>query len=83
MRFNGNFADMNKSTLQDAVALALKFSKAGSRGKVTVTRCGNIYKPCGTVAGLVGISGEMKSIRVELKHEKERLKRLETQIGSP
>lgn len=68
-----------KETLKDAAVLAAKNSKAppSNAMQVTYTRCRNVSKPAGAKPGLVYLKGEVATIRVNLKVEKDRLSRLE------
>jgi len=70
--------DLPKDTVLDAAALAAKYSKAsGSRVKVSLTRCRNISKPPGAKPGLVNLSGDVRTVKVDMRTEASRLERLE------
>lgn len=73
-----------KESLKDAAVLAAKNSKAAASNAMAVsyTRCRNVSKPPGAKAGLVHLRGEVGTVRVNLKAEKERLSRLEGQLES-
>lgn len=67
--------------VQDAAALAARQSKCnGSVVKVSMTRCRDIKKPFGAKAGLVQLTGNVKTISVNMKEAKKRLERLETTV---
>lgn len=68
-----------KETLKDAAVLAAKNSKAppSNAMQVTYTRCRNVSKPPGAKPGLVYLKGDVATMRVNLKVEKDRLSRLE------
>ena len=71
--------DVPRETLMDAAMLSVKNSKAsqGGKAKVSLVRCRQVSKPRGAKAGLVHLSGDVKSITVNVKNELERLLRLE------
>ena len=71
--------DVPHETLMDAAMLSVKNSKAsqGGKAKVSLVRCRQVSKPRGAKAGLVHLSGDVKSITVNVKNEMERLLRLE------
>ncbi len=69
-----------RQTVLDAAYLAAVNSKsavaAGGRTVVSLTRCRNVKKPKGAVAGLVQLSGDIMSVSVTLKKETDRRDRL-------
>eukprot|EP01034_Spumella_vulgaris_P021945 gene21945-28025_t len=70
-----------RQTVLDAAYLAAVNSKAhttggGNRSGVNLTRCRNISKPRGAVAGLVHLSGECSTVSITPKKETERKERL-------
>lgn len=71
--------DVPKETLADAAALAAKNSKARQRGKapVTLCRCRQVSKPRGAKAGLVQLSGDVRTVKSDVSAEGARLERLE------
>mmetsp|Transcript_22668 Transcript_22668/g.36482 ORF Transcript_22668/g.36482 Transcript_22668/m.36482 type:complete len:241 (-) Transcript_22668:110-832(-) len=71
--------EVPRETLLDAAALAVVNSKAAQSGKssVSLVRCRQVSKPMGSKAGLVQLSGGVKSVTVSVKNEIERLKRLD------
>ena len=71
--------DVPRETLADAAVLSVKNSKAPQSGKssVSLVRCRQVSKPKGAKAGLVHLSGDVRSISVNVKNETERLLRLE------
>jgi predicted ribosome quality control (RQC) complex YloA/Tae2 family protein len=81
IRSDVEFHELDKGTLQDAAVLALKYSKGGNKNKVTLTRCRNIVKPRGAAVGAVMIVGDTKTLKVDLNAEKDRLLRLDAQVG--
>jgi hypothetical protein len=79
IRYSGNdLATEYKQTVIDAALLAAVNSKAksGGRVQVTLTRCRNVSKPGGVAAGMVQLSGEIKTVTVNIHGEKGRLERL-------
>lgn len=65
----------------DAAALAATQSKcAGSTIKVSLTRCRDIKKPPGAKAGLVLLTGKVRTVSVNMKEAEGRLNRLETTV---
>ena len=62
----------------DAAVLAANYSKAALSGKVAVSLCKarQVSKPMGAKPGLVQLSGDVKTVRVDWKIEKRRLDRL-------
>ena len=73
--------DLPEEVIQDAAALAARQSKCtGSVIKVSLTRCRDIRKPPGAKAGLVMLTGSVKTISVNMKQAQERLKRLEETV---
>ena len=76
IRFTG--PDLPRETLADAAALTVTNSKAAQSGKtgVTLVRCRQVSKPKGAKAGLVQLSGDIRSLTVNVKNETERLTRL-------
>jgi len=71
--------DVPMETLTDAATLAAKYSKGPQKGKVgvNVVRCRQVSKPPGAKPGLVRLSGEVSTLKVNVKTESERLSRLE------
>jgi len=71
-----------EDVVQDAAALAARHSKA--RGspivKVTMTRCRDIRKPPGAKAGLVQLTGRVRTITVDMKQSQQRLERLDATV---
>jgi hypothetical protein len=62
----------------DAAALAARQSKCqGSVIKVSLTRCRDIKKPPGAKAGLVMLTGNVRTVSVNMKEAEKRLKRLD------
>jgi len=68
-----------EETLKDAAVLAAVNSKGPQSGKsiVSYTRCRNVIKPMGAKPGLVRLTADVNTIKVDMKEEKERLDRLE------
>lgn len=71
--------DVPRETLVDAAVLSVKNSKApyGGKSSASLVRCRQVSKPKGAKAGLVQLSGDVKSITINLNNETERLLRLE------
>ena len=71
--------DKFNETLLDAAVLAVVNSKGSQSGRVpvTFTRCRFVTKPGGAKAGLVYLSGEVSTIKVDVRAEAARLERLE------
>ena len=67
------------SALLDAALLAAKFSKASQVGrvKVSVVRCRQVSKPKGAKAGLVRLSGDVRTMEVRVDENLNRLDALE------
>ena len=66
-------------TLLDAALLAVINSKGSQSGRVpvTYTRCRYVTKPGGAKPGLVYLTGEVSTIKVDVRAESVRLERLE------
>ena len=67
-------------TITDAALLAAIYSKEGKKGAslpVSFTRCRDVSKPKGFVAGMVRLTGKVGCITIDTKFEKKRLERLE------
>lgn len=76
--------EVPRATVLDAAVLAAKYSKAQSkRVSVSLTRCRNITKPPGAKPGLVQLSGDVKTIKVDMQAEASRLERLEQSLAGP
>lgn len=72
---------LDTEIVQDAAALAARQSKcAGNNIKVSLTRARDIKKPPGAKAGLVQLTGSVKTISVDMKKAEERLKRLDKTV---
>jgi predicted ribosome quality control (RQC) complex YloA/Tae2 family protein len=69
----------SEQTFTDAALLAIKFSKANQRGraKVSLVKCRQVSKPKGAKAGLVRLSGDVRSIEVRVDESALRLENLE------
>lgn len=67
-----------RETIKDAALLAALNSKANGSGRVavTLTRCRNVSKPRGTKPGLVYLSGDVITVNIDMKVERQRLDRL-------
>ena len=68
-----------EDTLLDAALLAAQYSKGKKAGRVPVslTRCRNVFKPKGFVAGMVRLTGTVGTVSVDVNRDKKRLERLE------
>lgn len=70
--------NLDNEVVMDAASLAARQSKcAGSTIKVSLTRCRNVSKPPGAKAGLVHLSGDVRTISVNMKEAGRRLSRLD------
>jgi len=70
-----------EEVIQDAAALAARQSKcSGNNIKVSLTRCRNVKKPPGAKPGLVMISGDVRTIAVNMKEAANRLTRLDQTV---
>lgn len=71
-------ASLNEEVVQDAAALAARQSKCGgSVIKVSLTRCRDVKKPSGAKAGLVQLTGNVRTVSVNMKEAEVRLARLD------
>ena len=71
-------ANPDSNVLQDAAALAARQSKCGGAViKVSLCRCRDVSKPRGAKAGLVQLSGQVRTLSVNMKEAEKRLKRLD------
>lgn len=71
--------DLNEEVIQDAAALAARQSKCnGSIIKVSLTRCRDVKKPPGAKAGLVMLTGNVRTVTVTMSKAALRLERLDT-----
>ena len=65
----------------DAAALAARQSKCtGNIIKVSLTRCRDVKKPPGAKAGLVQLTGSVKTITVDMKKSQSRFDRLDKTV---
>lgn len=72
---------LDEDVVMDAAALAARQSKcAGSHIKVSMTRCRDIIKPSGAKAGLVQLTGKVRTIAVNMKEAQARLDRLDATV---
>lgn len=70
--------NLNEDVIMDAAALAARQSKcSGNVIKVSLTRCRHVSKPRGAKAGLVQLSGPIRTIAVDMKKAEDRLTRLD------
>ncbi len=76
IRYTGE--DVPKETIIDAAVLAAANSKANQVGKapVSLVRCRQVSKPRGAKPGLVQLSGDIRTVTVNVKDEAARLERL-------
>jgi predicted ribosome quality control (RQC) complex YloA/Tae2 family protein len=74
----GGGKELPREVELDAATLAANYSKAALNGNVPVSLCRarQVSKPAGAKAGLVQLSGDVKTIKVNWKIEKRRLERL-------
>ena len=70
-------AELPRDVELDAAVLAAKYSKAalGGNVKVNLCRARQVSKPSGAKAGLVQLSGDVKTLRLNWGIEKRRLAR--------
>ncbi len=70
--------NLSGEVVQDAAALAARQSKCGgSVIKVSLTRCRDVKKPPGAKAGLVQLTGNVRTVSVNMKEAEVRLQRLD------
>jgi predicted ribosome quality control (RQC) complex YloA/Tae2 family protein len=76
IRYTGE--DLPKETMIDAAVLAAANSKANQVGRapVSLVRCRQVSKPKGAKPGLVQLSGDVRTVVVNVKDEASRLERL-------
>ncbi|CAB9502462.1 Domain of unknown function (DUF814) [Seminavis robusta] len=73
--------NMDEEVVQDAAALAARQSKcSGNTIKVSMTRCRDVQKPRGAKAGLVQLTGRVRTITVNMKEAQKRLERLDSTV---
>lgn len=73
--------NLAEDVVQDAAALAARQSKCGgSVIKVSLTRCRDVKKPPGAKAGLVQLTGKIRTISVNMKEAELRLTRLDNTV---
>ena len=72
---------LDKEVEMDAAALAARQSKCtGNVIKVSLTRARDIKKPPGAKAGLVQLTGKVKTVSVNMKEAQDRLDRLDKTV---
>ena len=77
----GGQENLSDEVIQDAAALAARQSKCtGSVIQVSLTRCRDITKPPGAKAGLVMLTGKVRTVSVNMKEAEPRLQRLEETV---
>lgn len=70
--------NLAEAVVQDAAALAARQSKCGgSVIKVSLTRCRDVKKPPGAKPGLVSLTGNVRTVSVNMKEAEVLLKRLD------
>ena len=73
--------NLDNDVILDAAALAARQSKCtGNVIKVSMTRAMDIKKPPGAKAGLVQLTGQVRTITVNMKEAQERLDRLDKTV---
>lgn len=73
--------NLDNEVILDAAALAARQSKCtGNVIKVSMTRARDIKKPPGAKAGLVQLTGQVRTITVNMKEAQERLDRLDATV---
>ena len=80
----GGAGELPEEVELDAAILAAKYSKAQQTGKVPVNLCQarQVSKPLGAKPGLVQLSGDVRTVRIDWRYEQKRLERLEAQHSS-
>jgi predicted ribosome quality control (RQC) complex YloA/Tae2 family protein len=72
---------LNEEVVQDGAALAARQSKCtGGTIKVSLTRARDVKKPFGAKAGLVQLTGSVRSVVVNMKQAQVRLDRLDKTV---
>lgn len=73
--------NLDNEVLMDAAALAARQSKCtGNTIKVSMTRARDVKKPPGAKAGLVQLTGQVRTIAVNMKEAQSRLDRLDKTV---
>mmetsp|Transcript_4640 Transcript_4640/g.14853 ORF Transcript_4640/g.14853 Transcript_4640/m.14853 type:complete len:315 (-) Transcript_4640:1682-2626(-) len=74
----GDAATLPREVELDAAVLAANYSKAARSGSVGVNLCRarQVSKPAGAKPGLVQLSGDVRTLRLNWRNEKRRLERL-------
>lgn len=73
--------NLDNEVVMDAAALAARQSKcSGATIKVSLTRARDVKKPPGAKAGLVMLTGSVRTISVNMKEAQARLDRLDTTV---
>ena len=73
--------NLDDEVVQDAAALAARQSKCtGNTIKVSLTRARDVKKPPGAKAGLVQLTGSVKTVVVNMKQAQGRLDRLDKTV---
>jgi len=72
-------ANLSEEVIQDGAALAARQSKCnGSKIKVNLTRCRGVKKPPGAKAGLVSLTGDVRTLVMNMSEAEVRLERLDS-----
>ena len=81
IRCNGS-SSLPEEVVKDAAALAARQSKASGSPVVPVsmTKCRDIIKPKGAKAGLVQLTGRVRTVKVNMKEAQQRLERLNSTV---
>jgi len=73
--------NLDNDVIMDAAALAARQSKCnGNVIKVSMTRARDVKKPPGAKAGLVQLTGQVRTVSVNMKDAQERLDRLDETV---
>lgn len=73
--------NLNEEVIMDAAALAARQSKCnGNVIKVSMTRARDVKKPPGAKAGLVQLTGSVRTVSVNMKEAQSRLDRLDKTV---
>lgn len=73
--------NLSEEVIQDAASLAADRSKCSGRVvRVSLTRCRDVSKPRGAKAGMVQLTGNIRTVSVDMDRAKQRLERLEKTV---
>jgi len=76
-----NDQNLDEAVVMDAAALAARQSKCnGNIIKVSMTRARDVKKPLGAKAGLVQLTGKVRTVVVNMKEAQTRLDRMDKTV---